>query len=241
MRSYTAALIVAAATASVAPILAVPIAFTSDLQARGEIDSLEARGYDSPFTPREELFARALDDELVARSKIGRKIGGFFKKIGKGIAHAVSFFTREDVDVLARELGIDEEVFARGIQEGLEAREFDDGELLARGFDSYALDRRDLDELFARMLMEEHTSQTGSNPDTATHPQHSAQHYRQHAALQNGEISHHGHQGLGQEAGEGHHRVQGHSQHLPSTVHSREDVLEMLLARAFGDDFDELD
>ena len=92
------------------------------------------------------MYTRALDEELVARSKIGRKIGNFFKKVGKGILGVVShILKREDMDVLARELGVDEEVFAR---------EFDD--LVARNFDDDALFARDFDEeLFARAFDEE--------------------------------------------------------------------------------------
>ena len=88
------------------------------------------------------MYARAIDEELVARSKIGHKIGSFFKKVGKGI---LSFLKREDMDVFARELGVDEDLFAREFDD-LVARDFDDDVLFARDFD---------EELFARAFDEE--------------------------------------------------------------------------------------
>ena len=92
------------------------------------------------------MYARAIDDELVARSKIGRKIGNFFKKIGKGILGVVShILKREDMDVFARELGVDGDIFAREFDD-LVARNFDDDVLFARDFD---------EELFARAFDEE--------------------------------------------------------------------------------------
>ncbi|EPS94707.1 hypothetical protein FOMPIDRAFT_1054857 [Fomitopsis schrenkii] len=149
MRSSTAVILIAAA-ASVAPTLAAPIAFSSDLQLRNDFDSLEVRDFENTFSRREfeeEMYARAVDEELVARSKIGRKIGHFFKKIGKGIMHVVgAVLKREDMDVFARELGVDEDVFAREF-DGLVARNFDDDDVLfARDFD---------EELFARAFDEE--------------------------------------------------------------------------------------
>ncbi|TFY67341.1 hypothetical protein EVJ58_g1684 [Rhodofomes roseus] len=156
MRSSTAVLLLAAA-ASVTPAFAAPISYTSDLEVRGDFDSLEVRDIDNTFARRElqdELFTRALNDELVARSKIGK----FFKKIGhglgkvvKGVAHLV--LKREDLDVLARELGIDEEVFARDFDANLFARDFDE-EVFARDFDEEVFARDFDDDLFVRDFVE---------------------------------------------------------------------------------------
>ncbi|TFY67343.1 hypothetical protein EVJ58_g1678 [Rhodofomes roseus] len=174
---------------------------TSDLEVRGDFDSLEARNIDEEVFAREvyegleardfeddvlfardfdeDLFARDLDDnqfiaralgvneELVARSKIGNRIKHAFQKIGhvlgkvvKGVAHLI--LKREDMDVLARELGIDEELFARAFEDhGLFARSFDEYEFARRGFP---------EELFTRMLMEELDARGVEEPQQVSQP-----------------------------------------------------------------------
>ncbi|KAI0736388.1 hypothetical protein C8Q72DRAFT_791495 [Fomitopsis betulina] len=171
MRSTTA-LVLFAAAASVAPALAAPISFSSDLEVRDNFDALEARDFENTFSRREfeeelyaraldeelyaraldeELYARALDEELVARSKIGKKIGNFFKK---AVGFVAKLLRRDDVDVLARELGLDADVFAREYDD-LVARDFDGDALLAREFDEELFARDFHEELFARAFDEE--------------------------------------------------------------------------------------
>ncbi|KAH9830896.1 uncharacterized protein C8Q71DRAFT_313146 [Rhodofomes roseus] len=145
MRSYSTVLLLAAA-ASVTPAFAAPISYTSDLDVRGDLD-------DNQFIAR----ALGVNEELVARSKIGNRIKHAFQKIGhvlgkvvKGVAHLI--LKREDMDVLARELGIDEELFARS---------FDEYEFARRGFP---------EELFTRMLMEELDTRGVEEPQQVSQP-----------------------------------------------------------------------
>ncbi|KAF8969972.1 hypothetical protein BDZ97DRAFT_2072165 [Flammula alnicola] len=85
-----------------------------------EIDELYAR------FPEEEMLATREMEDLVERSKIGRKIGNFFKKIWHGIKKVASI-------ILRREEGAEDEVFARYYEE---------------------VDARDLDELYQRYIEE---------------------------------------------------------------------------------------
>jgi len=94
----------------------------------------------------EDLSAREIEvQDLAERSKIGRKIGGFFKKVWGGIKKAGSLvLKREDA----------EEISARDVDE-FESREIDVAELIARyNYDLEELSEREFDELEEREIDE---------------------------------------------------------------------------------------
>ncbi|KAF6758301.1 hypothetical protein DFP72DRAFT_888651 [Ephemerocybe angulata] len=128
---FAVALLAVAANASPADYETRDIAEESQFSARElEVLNLVAR----ELTDGEEFTARELEElELYTRSKIGRKIGNFFKKAFKTVKSLI--FRREQED----------SVEAREFDDELETREFEDSEFEARDFEEF--DAREIEEL----------------------------------------------------------------------------------------------